>query len=220
MNGPNSLCGFIAIVSVLLTACSREPEEIPMRIDFPTKSISFPGTIYPQRFNSRQDRNNGHHLIVWSGGGNARKALIETDFNDADILTFLESLGAQAGNNLTEATWNERANPDSPEPDRRVEGTPVDLFVSWGKEDYPAYRLLKETSPEEIDIRVGGHVELIPAWKSGCVTCLFSCPGGRTSNAAYTIRDQARNKHSFLADLSLLPEDGIEVIIRMQVRTE
>lgn len=207
----------IILIAALVMACGSGPEEVPMRIDFSTHSISFPGTIYPERYNTRADRNNGHHLIVWSGGGNARKALIGTDFNDKDILTFLESLGAVAGNNLTEKTWTERDNPASAEPDKHVEGTPIDVFVSWGKEEYPIYTLLKETTPEEIDIRVGGHIDLIPLWNSGCVTCSFSCPGGRTSNAAFTIRDQARNTHSFFADLSRLPKDGTEVKIRMEV---
>jgi len=61
---------------------------------------------------------------------------------------------------------------------------------------------------------------LIPVWRSGCVTCLFSCPGGKTSNAAFTIRDQYLNRKVFLADEKNLPPDGTPVRVSMRVMPE
>ncbi|MBI1390134.1 MAG: hypothetical protein GC154_16960 [bacterium] len=181
-----------------------------------SNSLSFPGILYPQRYNHRADRAGGHHFIVWSGGGNAAKALIETPVPDTDILAALESIGAVPGNNLQKKTWTERTHPDSPEPDMRVEGSPIHIFIEWNGVRRPAHEIFKDEPAAEFDIRVGGHADLIPVWKSGCVTCLFSCPGGRTSNHAFTIRDQAFNRKTFRAREDL-PPDGTPVIVWMEL---
>ena len=190
-------------------------------MDLSEGGIEFPGVIYPERYNTRTDRANGHHFIVWSGGTNAEKALINTDVPDERILAGLEALGAAPGNNLTEATWTERFNENSPAPDRRVEGARLKIVVSWEGMARPAYELLEGATESDLDIRFGGYEALIPLWRSGCVTCLFSCPGGRTSNAAFTIRDQALNRKSFRAERSKLPADGTPVRVIIQpVREE
>lgn len=208
-----------AAAAVWLAGCrAKDPNRL--KIDLMEREIRFPGKIYPQRYNTRSDRANGHHFIVFSGGGNRAKALIETDVPDRAILAGLEALGAAPGDNLTEAAWTERNDPDSPEPDKRVEGTPVDIFVSWNGESHPAWSLFEDESEEDFRIRFGGHEALIPVWESGCVTCLFSCPGGRTSNAAFTIRDQAGDRKTFRANEAELPPDGAEVMVRFRPRLE
>ncbi|MBZ0257770.1 YdjY domain-containing protein [bacterium] len=174
------------------------------------EKITIDGTIYPHRYSTRKDRANGHHFIVWSGGGNARKALIETKISDVNILEKLVQIGAKPGDNLTEKTWDERSDPKSIAPDQRVEGSQVRITVEWDGDEHEIWELI-DGSESDFDIRVGGHKNLIPVWRSGCVTCLFSCPGGRTSNHAYTIRDQALNRKTFWAREDQLPKDGSKV---------
>ena len=179
--------------------------------------VTFDGKIYPTRFNWRSDRANGHHFIVWTGGGNAKKALIEATSNDVDILKNLITAGAEQGNNLSEHAWTERNNEQSSAPDQRVEGSKVRITVEWDGVEHEIGEMIESVAKDDFDIRVGGHESLVPVWRSGCVTCLFSCPGGRTSNHAYTIRDQALNRKSFQALEKNLPEDGSEVIVNFYV---
>ncbi len=201
---------------LLVSNCSKEINMEEMNIDLVNQVITFKGVIHPKQYNTNTDRENGHHFIVWSKGGNAKKALITTDVPDETIQDGLQALGAIPGDNLSVETWMERTNEDSPEPDKRTTGTPVEISISWNDSTRPLHELFQNGKEEDFDIRLGGHASLIPVWRSGCVTCLFSCPGGRTSNAVYTIRDQVKNHHEFLADLSKLPSDGTIVTIRMK----
>ncbi len=179
--------------------------------------VTIEGTIYPTRYNSRSDRANGHHFIVWSDGGNAKKALIEISNNDVELLSKLISAGARPGNNLTEEAWTKRNDDLSTEPDQRVLGSKLRITVEWDGEERDAYELFEDSGLADFDIRVGGHEALVPVWRSGCVTCLFSCPGGRTSNHAYTIRDQALQRKQFTANESILPKDGSRVTVNFYV---
>ena len=200
--------------------CHKPQEKMPISIDMEKKTLSFQGVIYPERYNSRKDRANGHHLIVWSGGGNARKALINTESPDIEILNALTTIGAIPGNNLSPETWTDRDDPNSPEPDKLVEGDEISIKVTWDDVAHNIDELLLDTSKDDLEIRFGGHAELIPVWKSGCITCLFSCPGGRTSNASYSIRDQHLNHKTFMADQSKLPPDGTNVRIFIKIITD
>jgi hypothetical protein len=211
---------FVLLISILLTQCASKKtlsNENSIIYNKEQSSIQFKGKIYPKRYNSRKDRANGHHFIVWSNGGNAKKSLINTDVPDIEILNALVKLGAKPGNNLTAETWTKRADKQSLEPDKRVKGSKLEIFIKTDQKTYTPTEMLK-IDESSIDIHVGGHADLIPIWKSGCITCLFSCPGGRTSNAAYTVRDQHQNIIEFIADPENLPPDGTEVDIVMQLK--
>lgn len=209
---------FLSFIFMCLSlCCQHEQEESIITMDKKGQALTLTGTIYPKRYNSHHDRANGHHFIVWDKGNTAKKALINTPVPDKELLDALIELGAQPGNNLTQATWEERHNHNSPEPDKSVKGTPLEIHVSWNDKTYPAYQLFRDLSPEQFSIRVGGNAKLIPVWRSGCITCLFSCPGGKTSNEAFTIRDQAKDRMTFWADENILPPDGTEVSIRMML---
>ncbi len=199
-----------------LLACSPK-EEVPLRMDLVNRYVSFPGIIHPKHYNKYRDRANGHHFIVWTGGGNAKKALITTPVSDEQILDALLIIGAIPGDNLTAETWTKRDDPSSVEPDQRVEGTKIDIYVQWEEEELSADQIFLESEKKDFEFRVGGHRDLISVWNSGCVTCLFSCPGGRTSNANYTIRDQAQDRKRFVADVSKLPKDGTSVLVRFEI---
>lgn len=62
-------------------------------------------------------------------------------------------------------------------------------------------------------MKFGGHQANIPEWKSGCVVCLYSCPGSKVGNARYTVRDFVDEATRFTVLPGALPEDGTEVTI-------
>ncbi|MFB3788482.1 MAG: YdjY domain-containing protein [bacterium] len=216
MTGLIHLSILFGISLPLAASCGQLPPP-PVSADPAAGIIQFEGTIFPRRYNSHPDRANGHHFIVWSGGANAAKALINTAVSDREILKALESVGAVVGNNLTPATWEQRADPAASAPDQRVEGSLLEIRVRWNGREHPIQDLFQDKNPLDFAIRAGGNEKLIPVWRSGCVTCLFSCPGGKTSNAAYTIRDQYWQKKVFLADAAALPPDGAQVRVIMRV---
>lgn len=182
-------------------------------------SIHVKGIIYPGRYNNHRSRAQGHHGIVWKNGRASGKALIEAEAPDRDILQALIKAGAKPGNNLPKAAWLERNNSGNPAPDMIVEGTGVDIFLLWeGLENpLPLQELLTVTGGAEFLPRTGGHEDQIDYWKSGCVLCLFSCPGGRTSNAGATIRQQAHREVEWRAREDKTPPDGTPVDIIFKI---
>lgn len=180
------------------------------------------GRIYPGRYNANPNRAQGHHAIVWKGGTAAEKALVESSGEDGQVLEALIAVGAVAGNNLPNETWLERDNPKSPAPDFTVKGTPVEILVSWEglKEPLPLRDLLEWSGLANYEPRVGGHADQRAYWNSGCVYCLFSCPGGRISNAGATIRQQARGEVEWKAREALLPAEGTPVQLFFRVLEE
>ncbi len=207
-------------LSLIAPSCqpNRPPSAAP-RTDL-VRELTIPATAYPRRYNENPGRAQGHHLIVWSGGRQAGKALLESDTADGAFLETLLAMGARAGNNLSERTWTANGDPDAPEPDQHVMGSPVRISVRWDSQTHPLESLLTSSAPLELDIRVGGHADLIPVFRSGCITCAFSCPGGRTSNAAVTIRDQVSKRQEFRANLEAWPPDGtpVEIVFELMNR--
>ncbi len=49
--------------------------------------------------------------------------------------------------------------------------------------------------------------------------CLYSCPGGKVSNASYTIRDFVDEETEFRAQENLLPPDNTNVILILKVKS-
>jgi hypothetical protein len=149
-----------------------------------------------------------YHGVVWRKGGAAKEALLTAYADDASVYDALVSLGAVPGNNLTMAAWNDRKDPASKAPDVRVEGTPVEVLVWWKglASPLPLSALLTDSAGRGIDMRFGGNKALIPEWHSGCIACLYSCPGGKVSNHAYTIRDYVKGTTQFSVNRSVVPE--------------
>jgi hypothetical protein len=166
----------------------------------------------------------GHHAIVWKEGRAKTWALFASDVSDHDVRVALDSLGAKRGENLTPATWNERENPSNREPDKRVAGTAVDVFVEWqgSHGPVPLARLIAEkgqTVPQ-MDFRYGGNERWQKDFKSGCIVCLYSCPGGAIGNHAHPIRDSVRDGVVYSAVRKALPPAGTRVTIILKPRLE
>jgi len=186
-------------------------------IDAAHGTVSFDGTLHPNRYNGLLSFPKHHHLIVFEEGRAARNALIVTDVPDREIGAALASIGAVAGNNLTRATWEARGDPNHPDPDLRVKGTALRVWFCFSEgEAVGPERLLTDRAGKGFDFRFGGHEDLIPIWRSGCVVCLESCPGARVSNAAYTLRDLAEGRARF-DEVDDLPAAGTRVRVVLQI---
>jgi hypothetical protein len=163
----------------------------------------------------------GHHAIVWKGGQSKHWALFVSDSSDHDVRVALDALGAHRGENLTLETWNERENPMSREPDKRVEGSRVEVFVEWkgSKGRLPLASLLTEEGQEapRLDLRYGGNERWQKDFKSGCIVCLYSCPGGAIGNHAHPIRDYVRDGVVYASAADRLPPGGTRVTIILKV---
>lgn len=201
------------------TACDAQVKGGGVSVDRARGSVSFAGTLHPGAYNGSGGGTQHHHFIVWNGGKAAPNALIRGEANDLDVQRALESLGAKAGNNLTTDAWEKRSDRSNPEPDRHVEGSPVDVLVAWsGHAPVRAAGFFIDRGGKGFEFRLGGHERLIPSWRSGCIVCLESCPGGRVSNARYTLRDLYDRTARFDLRKDALPADGTPVTVTLVLR--
>jgi len=183
--------------------------------------VRFTATVQPSAM-SRPFGVQGHHAIVWRGGNAKTWALFVADASDDDARAALGSVGAHRGENLTEDSWNARKDAGNREPDKRVEGTPVDVYVAWANQRLPLSQLIAEkdhTSPL-LDFRYGGNERFQKDFKSGCIVCLYSCPGGAVGNHAHPIRDYVRDGVVYSSVISKLPPDGTKITIILKPRLE
>lgn len=163
----------------------------------------------------------GYHLIVWDEGRAADHALFVASVSDVQVLDALESLGAQPGNALTIDSWDERNEPGTQAPDRVIQGPLVRIeIVLAGGTVLTLADLLSDEGGRGFDMRFGGHRENIPEWHSGCVVCLYSCPGSKVGNASYTVRDFVAGEAHFQVKANVLPSDQTEVTVRFRLEPE
>ncbi|HEX9982866.1 MAG TPA: YdjY domain-containing protein [Thermoanaerobaculia bacterium] len=184
------------------------------------REVRFTATVQPTAMD-RPFGVKGHHAIVWKGGRARTWALFVADVSDHDVRLALDSIGAKRGENLTPDSWNKRDDPHSREPDKRVVGTLIDVLVEWQGSGgrIPLRRLLAEEgkpSPQ-LDFRYGGNEAYQQEFKSGCIVCLYSCPGGAIGNHAHPIRDYVRDGAVYESVPERLPKPGTKVTITLKV---
>ena len=187
------------------------------------REVEFPATVSRRAFERELLGMGmpGYHLIVWKDGGAAMAALFRAEVTDVQVLDALERLGARPGDALGMATWDERKNPSSKAPDKVIEGPPVEILVRVPGRTAPLTlpEILEDPGGRGFDMRFGGHRANIPKWKSGCVVCLYSCPGSKVGNARYTVRDWVKETTRFRVRKDApLPADGgrVSVIFRLR----
>lgn len=193
----------------------------PIIVDKNAKEIRLLATLQPKAFETGWFKQlPGHHAVTWKDGRKGHEALLAAVASDTQVYEALISIGAKPGNNLTQAVWDERKDKTSKVPETRVEGSPVAVFVWWEglPEPLPLTKLLLDPSGKGIDLRFGGHKNLIPVWKSGCIVCLQSCPGGKISNRNYTIRDYMEDKATFSVNRSVVPEGTRTAVVIIRLR--
>ena len=218
MHSSGRLRGLAAAILLFLfstAAAVAEKEGVVVRR---AGEIEFTATVHAKAFDSGLVMP-GYHAIVWRGGKAAHAALLEADVSDRQVLEALESLGAKPGDNLPMDAWEERKNPANPAPDTVIAGPAVEVLLRLpGRRDpVPLQSVLEDPAGRGLSMRFGGNEANIPKWKSGCIVCLYSCPGSKVGNAKYTERDYARDVTRFRVRPGILPPDGtpVRVVLRL-----
>jgi len=188
-----------------------------LTVDRDAGIVEVAARFHPERFNNGAGLQQ-HHFVVWEGGKAAEHALFTTSVSDSTIHEALQRAGGTPGNNLTQETWTARRSARSDEPDKHVRGTPLAMEVVVCDTTFAAADVLTDLNGKPLDFRFGGNLALIPQWRSGCVTCLQSCPGGKVGNHTYTIRDLVENKPRFEVADKLPLRPGDEVTIRFKLK--
>ena len=216
------LVGFALVAAAIVwqwpaRQSAAEPAAVITRESADT--ISFPARVDSGHFHRRLLGMRGYHLLVHDHGSAAPAALLVTAITDVQVLDALESMGAVPGNGLPMDSWEERGNPASPAPDRVIAGPPVEVLIRVPGRSAPLRldELLEDPAGRGFEMRLGGHRANIPHWHSGCVICLYSCPGSKIGNARYTVRDYTAGATEFRARAGVLPPDGeqVEVVLRL-----
>jgi hypothetical protein len=206
----------LALLLALLAVLPASPSAVRVA----GRAIEFPAVVTRASFERELLGMPGYHLIVWKDGGAARAALFRAEVTDVEVLNALERLGAKPGNALGMAAWEERKDPSSKAPDQVIQGPPVEILVRvpGRKEPLRLDQILQDPGGRGFDMRFGGHRANIPKWKSGCVVCLYSCPGSKIGNARYTVRDYEKETTRFRVRPRVLPEDGTRVTIVFRLK--
>lgn len=160
----------------------------------------------------------GHHSVVSKYGVSRFGALLLAEVSDLEVRRALESLGAEPGDNLVPESWTKRNDPAATAPDIRVEGSRVEVFVEAGGKRYRLDELIRSTPESDLDLRYGGNEAWRSRFRSGCIVCNYSCPGGAVGNHTLTIRDEATERVVFrLAnDFPLADGDRVRVVLRLE----
>lgn len=211
----------------LLVACGGAPvtEAAPGEasgadlIELVDGAVEIPATVHPRAFERELMGMPGYHLIVWDSGRAGHHSLFKTPVSDVALLDALEALGAEPGDALDLDTWDERENPDSSAPDQVIVGPPVEISVRLADGTTLSLdEILEDPGGRGFRMRFGGHRANIPEWRSGCIACLYSCPGSKVGNANYTVRDYVSGVTEFRVRGGVLPEEGSQVTLVL--RTE
>jgi len=220
------IAGSVVIATIVVTGTSARTRPVStnaLTIDRANREVRIRAIVQPGAMH-RPLGVKGHHAIVWKRGRAATWALFRSEASDRDVRAALDSLGAVAGENLSIASWTERDDPRNSEADKKVEGSPIDVHVTWSglPAPLPLSSLLTERGSDrpQLDFRYGGNERFQTEFKSGCIVCLYSCPGGAIGNRSHPIRDYVRDGVVYSAIKERLPGAGSPVILILKPRLE
>ena len=132
--------------------------------------------IYAEVNPNNHGNSNPHWCVVFQSGKLSDKAILQAFCTPQEFHDALLQIGARPGNNLTLRSSGEVIGGD----ELQVSVTWPGLYRPLGLSD-----ILDDSSGKGFRIRFGGNLQRASEEKTGCVTCLESCPIGITSNAAY-----------------------------------
>ena len=204
-------------VAILTLAGCGEGGTAPVEVIAEEGAVEFTAVVSAADFAGAVKETGGYHLIVWKDGSAADKALFRAEISDVAFLDALESLGAIPGDALPLETWDDRFDEGSWRPDQVIEGPPVAVLIRVRGTERPLELgdFLEDPFGAGFEMRFGGHRANVPEWRSGCVACLYSCPGSKIGNASYTVRDYVRESTRFSVKDGVLPKDGSRVTVRV-----
>jgi hypothetical protein len=144
----------------------------PLFIDLNKRQV----LLYTEGNLKNWNKTNPHWGVVYQGGRLSDKAILSAFCPPGEFHAALMQIGARPGNNLTGnqvETW--------------VEGDElsVSVFRPDLNKSFSLADILFDQTGKGFYIRFGGNLERAAREKTGCITCLESCPVGITSNAAY-----------------------------------
>jgi len=207
----------VALVAISVPGACAPPMPTGQVTVVDGSTIEFPARVSGRGFTDSSMA--GYHLIVWDEGGVADHSLFVASVSDVQVLDALEALGARPGNALTIDSWDDRDDPGAEAPDNVIQGPRVQIeFVLADGTVLALTDLLSDEGGRGFDMRFGGHRENIPEWHSGCVVCLYSCPGSKVGNASYTVRDFVAGEAHFRVNDDVLPPDRTEVTVRFSLQ--
>jgi hypothetical protein len=185
------------------------------------RAIEFSATVSVAAFDGDFDMAS-YHFLVWVNGRASDHALLRAHVSDVEVLDALEGLGSTPGDVVGIEAWDNRYSRESPAADTVIEGPRAHITVNVPGRDEPLTLddILIDPGGRGFDMRFGGHRDNIPKWLSGCVVCLYSCPGSKIGNAAYTVRDHVDQTTRFGVRPGVLPDDGTEVTVRIELLDE
>lgn len=193
------------------------PQKNGYIIDKLNKLVDVVAQFHSSRFN-RGFGLKDHHFIVWESGNAVANALFTTFVSDSVLHRAIEEVGGKPGNNLSQEAWTKRKSKKSQEPDKRATGSKIDLQIIYGNMTFTPDQVLSDLNSKQYDFRFAGNISLIHHWRSGCVVCLQSCPGGKIGNSTYTIRDLVKGVPKFKVAPGLPFGEGDKVVIRFQIK--
>ena len=210
-----SLLGVMTAATLCIGSCAPPPTGTVRLVGSDT--VEFLAIVQSSAFG--QGDPSGYHLVVWAGGGATDHALFISGVDDIQVIDALESLGAMPGDALAIDTWEQRHEAADPAADRTIEGPRVELefLLPGAARPLALDDILDDSGDRGFDMRFGGHRSNIDAWHSGCVVCLYSCPGSKVGNARYTVRDFVTGGPHFSVRPGVLPADGAEVTVRLRL---
>lgn len=210
--GPRARLGILALL-VGPAHAAAAPMQGSLEVDWAARTVQIEATAQPGAFMASLPPDHQYHALVHRDGGAASRALFVTAVPDTTLARIFRAMGAEDRGGVPMAAWNLRWVPLVPQPDARVQGTRMEVMVSWeGQQPVPLASLLQDPGGRGVEFRFGGNEDQNHHWHSGCILCLFSCPGGVVSNAAYTIRDHQRSRTQFWPQAEM-PDDGTPVIL-------
>lgn len=173
----------------------------PIKVDKEAKKVTVLSSV-----NGKYFTENTRHASVNTDGSNGAKSVLTAYATPEEFYNALIEIGAKPGENM---------NPDNATT-THVEGSKIGATVTWegaGK-DYDINEVIKDSNGKKIDFRFGGNLERAKTKKTGCLTCLDSCPVGIISNTTYTYGAvEKRNEVKFTGNPDVLPEDGTYVAV-------
>jgi len=217
---PSSLFVLVLVLALAFVAACARPSPEGAILSRP-REIEFSATIHPGRFNEGLMMA-GYHLVVWRGGRAHSAALLDADVSDRSILAALSRI-VRPGPGLPMDAWERRNDPtpprENPAPDLRAEGPRVEVLIRIPGRTalVPLETVLDDPGGRGLDLRFDGNEKNIAKWGSGCIVCLYSCPGGKVGNARYTERDYARSVTRFRTRPGTLPPDGTRVGVVLRI---
>lgn len=187
-------------------------------VDREARTVTFPATLQAEAFQTSLPPDHQYHAVVSRDGSAAAKSLFVTPVADSAVAQALRELGARSEGGVPASAWSLRWVPLVPQPATRVSGSRIEILVTWegAPRSYRLSELVEDPGGRGIDMRFGGSEGRDDSAHSGCIVCLFSCPGGVVSNAAYSIRDHQRVVTTFDPS-ELLPPDGTPVVLTMRL---